>query len=398
MILGSVYRLVSMKILGNNKDKFGYYQVGDFKTYSKVESIELHKIIGIHPRWIFNEDVFTRYDWTQEPNESLEQLYQKRAQQIREDYDHIVLMFSGGADSTNILDTFVDNGIKFEEILTFNYWQADPDPEAFFHSEQHLVSYPKIKKLQDRGIPFYHRNFDLSQLAFKVLQDDYYLHNRAYMAQVHWGTSNICKTYIRESTPEYQKIMDSGKKVVFVWGSDKPRLYRVDGRYCLRFLDLVDGGVNTRTQIRNQENEYDELFYWAPECADMLCKQGHVLKNFYEKHKLYSQDDYYSEKLTPLPELHQVFDNDKTEDRLSYRNLINRLIYPTWNANTFSLGNGHNVLISSRDTVWNKDRIFRQQVDRLGQHLSGLPDYWKNDPADIYKGLKLCLSPAYFLQ
>jgi hypothetical protein len=386
-----------MNILGNNKDKFGYYLVGEFKTYSKVESIELHKITGIHPQWIFNEDVFKLYDWTQEPSESLDQLYLRRAQQIRRDYDHVVLMFSGGADSTNILDTFAKNKVLFEEIVTFNYWKADPDSDSFFHSELHKVAYPKIKSLREQGIDFKHRDFDMSELAHMVLKDPQYLNHRGYMASAHWGTSHIAKTYIRECTPDYQKIMESGKKLVFVWGSDKPRLHQVDGRYCLRFLDLTDGGVNPRTQMQAKAHEYDELFYWAPECADMLCKQGHVLKRYYEKYNIYRQDDYYSDKLIPLPEIKTVFDNDKTEDRLSFRNLINRLIYPGWDTNTFSLGKTSNVLVSSRDKVWNQDITLRIQIDRMIQHLNGLSDYWKNDPMDIYKGLKLCMSPPYFL-
>ena len=44
-----------MNSFDHNKDKFGYYLVGDFKTYSKVEAIELHKLTGIHPHWNFNE-------------------------------------------------------------------------------------------------------------------------------------------------------------------------------------------------------------------------------------------------------------------------------------------------------------------------------------------------------
>ena len=38
---GSQSRSISALI--NDKDKFGYYSVGDIKTYSKVEAIELGK-------------------------------------------------------------------------------------------------------------------------------------------------------------------------------------------------------------------------------------------------------------------------------------------------------------------------------------------------------------------
>ena len=49
---GSQSRSISALI--NDKDKFGYYSVGDIKTYSKVEAIELGKKTKRWPRWDFN--------------------------------------------------------------------------------------------------------------------------------------------------------------------------------------------------------------------------------------------------------------------------------------------------------------------------------------------------------
>ena len=54
-----------------NKDQFGVYRVGDLSFYSKIEAIEMHTRTGIHPHWDFNESVFSLYDWTKEPSESL---------------------------------------------------------------------------------------------------------------------------------------------------------------------------------------------------------------------------------------------------------------------------------------------------------------------------------------
>jgi len=50
-------------------------------------------------------------------SESLDFLYALRARQLREKYDYLVLYFSGGADSTNILKTFIDNNIFLDEIV-----------------------------------------------------------------------------------------------------------------------------------------------------------------------------------------------------------------------------------------------------------------------------------------
>lgn len=388
-----------MIILGNNKDKFGYYQVGNFKTYSKIEAIELQKITGHFPEWIFNNDVFSKYNWAVEPTETLEELYARRAQQIRDTYDHVVLFYSGGADSGNIVDTFVKNNIHFDEIATYNYMSADPD-NTYFHSEQLAVSYPKIKQLQDQGLKFYHRAIDLSNIAFNIVTDPKYRLERGYYSASHWGISHLARSYIRETTPDYQKLAEQGKKIVFVFGSEKPRLYKNQDRYCIRFLDMVDACVSVRTMILGRENEYDELFYWAPEATDIVCKQGHILMNFFKKHDLYKEDTFYSDKIVDLPSIEDLFSNRFTEDGLgvSHRNLINMLIYPDFNPGMYTVGKPNSCINSKRDAIFNKDLEYRIQLERIIQHINTLDQSWWNDVDNIEKGLKLCISPPYFLE
>ena len=65
----------------NDPDRFGYYCVGNLRTYSKLEAIELHQRTGHHPEWCFNEAVFNSYDWKVEPQLPLQELYRQRAQQ-----------------------------------------------------------------------------------------------------------------------------------------------------------------------------------------------------------------------------------------------------------------------------------------------------------------------------
>lgn len=387
-----------MIVLGNNKDKFGFYKIGDYKTYSKIEAIELHKHTKIHPHWDFNQSIFAKYDWTVEPTESLDELYAKRARQIREDYDYVVLFYSGGADSGNIVDTFVDNNIAFDEIASYNFHKADPDPDNYFNAEQIKVSYPRIKRLQERGIKFRHRIIDMSDMAFKIITDKSYNLNRAYYGTGRWGVSHVAKGQIRDYVEDYKRLIESGKKVVFVWGIDKPRLYFENNRYCIRFLDVVDSGISCLTQINNRSWEYDELFYWAPESMDIICKQGHILKNFFIKHKIYKQEKYYSDTLIDLPNIDKIFANQNTEDGLSYRNLINTLIYPKFNLKTFTLGKVLSLVTSSRDDVFNSDPEFGRQQIILKQHLSQLDPYWMNDTNNIEKGIKASISPPYYLE
>jgi hypothetical protein len=384
--------------LGNNKDKFGYYTVGEFKTYSKVEAIELSSITKKHVQWHFNDIEFSNYDWTKEPDPSLNYLYAIRAKQIREAYDHVVLFYSGGSDASNMLDAFVDNNIEFDEIATTDYLQSDPDPDSYFHAEQFKVSFPRIQELQDKGLRFKHRRIDLSEISLRVLNDPWFKTQRAYFGNSHWGTSHLSKSYIRECTSDYQDIIDSGKKLVFVWGCDKPRLFMQNNKFCLRFQDCTDTTVPIRTRICNREWEYDEYFYWAPECIDMVCKQAHVLMKFFKKHKIYLEHGFLNENKVQIPDLDLIFNNPNTYDNMSHRELINTIIYPGWNPMTFSSGKRYGTVYTARDHHFLAQSHLTSSINNCMTHLSQLDEYWINDPDNINQGLKGCLSPPYFLE
>jgi hypothetical protein len=239
------------------KDKFGFYQVGQFKTYSKVEAIELQRRTNQHPHWNFNEQVFGSFNWTVEPSESLEELYRQRAQQIRESYGYLVLFYSGGSDSDNMIRTFIKNQIPFEEIVTYSMHEADSDPNNFFHSELTQVAYPQIKQWQAQGIKFLHRNIDISKIVFNTIQNQRLGLDRVYFSNFAFGMNNLARSFIRESIPDYQDMVAQGKNFVFVTGTDKPRIHLEDNRMCLRFVDVIDGSVQPRTQLLDRAWEHD---------------------------------------------------------------------------------------------------------------------------------------------
>jgi hypothetical protein len=382
--------------LGNCKDKWGYYQVGDFKTYSKIEAIELSTVWGKFPKWRFNDLEFSAYDWTREPAKSLPELYADRARQLRDHYDHIVIFYSGGIDSENIIDTFVSNGIKFEEIATMNYHSIDPDPDSYFNTEQTKVSYPKISALQTQGIQFRHRWIDISDISKQILSEPKYRLERGYYNNSHWGTSVMGKSYIRDIIPDYQKMAEQGKKVVFVWGSEKPRVFMDQGRFCVKFIDIVDNGISPRTQMLGREWEYDELFYWAPECADIICKQAHIIKNFVTKHKIYLDEhkDSYN-NMIDIPAVNEMFGQWMP---IKYSHLVNCLVYPNFKVDRFSSGKRMLVIYSHRDKPFHQRDYWRATIDRLAQHMSNLDPRWLNNPNDINQGLVGIVSPSYFLE
>lgn len=66
-------------------------------------------------------DSYMSSDWTKEPIESFEELKKRRAEQLREKYSYLVLYFSGGADSTTMVNAFLKNNIHVDEIVTAGF-------------------------------------------------------------------------------------------------------------------------------------------------------------------------------------------------------------------------------------------------------------------------------------
>ena len=147
------------------RDKLGCYRVGPAKFYSKLEAIEAHTKTGIHPHWDFNEEVFSSIDWTKEPSETILELYGQRAKQLREKYDYIALMYSGGADSDTVLCSFLDNDIKIDEVATYVNYDATGDKDNFLNAETWNVAFPRIEMLQQQYPWLKHRIIDLSDMT-----------------------------------------------------------------------------------------------------------------------------------------------------------------------------------------------------------------------------------------
>ena len=89
---------------------------------------------------------FNIFDWSKEPTESWKELKKQRAQHIRDNYDYVVLYFSGGSDSTTVLNSFYDNNIYIDEIVTTVYDKFD---SLCLSGKKHFQMYIKIIYLEN---------------------------------------------------------------------------------------------------------------------------------------------------------------------------------------------------------------------------------------------------------
>jgi hypothetical protein len=376
------------------QDKLGVYRVGDLKFYSKLEAIEMHTRTGIHPHWDFNEAVFSSYDWTVEPKENLLELYRRRAEQIRNKYDYIVLMFSGGADSTTVLESFLTNDIHIDEIASFQNYSVTGDHESFLSAEVTRVARPKIELLKEKYPWLKHRILDLGPMEIEYFSS---AQGRNWLYEIN---SILCPSGVaRESlglkVKEWRDIIDSGKKFCILYGSDKPRVTHKNGRYVFNFVDSIDNTCTVKS-MAGQQPYTDELFFWSPDLPEICIKQAHMVKTYLSQPNIETAAFITPEKTSVAC----TVKNGKTHWLTVHG--VHRIVYPNWDITTFSVGKANDVMLTPRDEwLFNlSDTHTVKQSWEIGRKklLQTLPDYWKNDLSNWAKGVKGCISKDYYLE
>ena len=266
--------------------ELGYYQVGEVKHVGKISALIDGTARNIHPQWHFNDKVFDQFDWSIEPAESLQDLYNHRAREIRERYDYVILMYSGGSDSQTVLDAFLKSNLHIDEVIVSHPAKLENTytPDASNYDPLNLLSewdftmrpkldwlvthYPKIK------ITMY--DWSDSILDYKI-QDGFVLdrnHNVSAYSEIRNNYYNI---------DSVKSALDKYNNVGIVLGIDKPRVCFHDNAYKLYFLDLITAVFGPQYSASLRKNKlHVEFFYWHPDSCKILAKQVHQLVKFFE--------------------------------------------------------------------------------------------------------------------
>jgi hypothetical protein len=305
--------------------KRGFYQVGSEQYISKFQAILRSQETGKFPKWNYNDDIFSAINWSVEPTETLWELYSQRARQLRENNDYLVIFFSGGSDSTTLLQSFLFNNISVDEIVCWGPFKVTPknsivtqDPVNYFR-EIDIVALPYLKELAKTH-------------KFKVTLYDWTDDMVSSFSNADWiwtdvnhrfNPAQVVRNKIHECSDDALKQVERGKRVSFVVGLDKPRVTLKDGVYYSAFLDSVlNSSIGFKQAIEGKYWFNDELFYWTPDLPTLPIKMAHVVKNFFVSN----------------PSLqYMITDSNLGSWKYSreYTELVKTLCYPFWNKNTF---------------------------------------------------------------
>jgi hypothetical protein len=326
----------------NNLNEFeiiprGFYSVGGQQFRSKIHALAHGAQSGQTVTWNFHDELFARTDWKKEPEQDISYLYTLRCQQIRDEYQYLVLHYSGGSDSHNILTHFYRAGIHIDQInvtVPLEYYEnhttADNSKHAKdLHNEWYHVIKPDLEWIRlhmpNTKITVYDYTKDM--IEFDVDQDWI-----TYSGE-HCNPNVVA--WIKNYDVVDSKIYDS-KKVGHIYGIDKPRVFLHEGQWYFSFLDsLLTMMSNYRPVWLKHDYTHIINFYWSPRLPELLVKQAHLVKRYYEQNP----------QLLGLATFKALTDHEFEMQQ----NLLKTAVYPFWRPEVFQVNKARNVFFKEFD-------------------------------------------------
>ena len=312
--------------------KNGYYVVGSKNYAHKINALIEASRTCADVKWKFGNDVFDRVNWREPIETTITELYRMRAQQLRDQYDYLILAFSGGADSSNILDSFICNNIHLDEIivhwpqsLTQGTYCVSTDTSPFnILSEWEFAVLPKLQQIQ--------KNYPKIKITIDDLDDlsDEYSQDAITITKNKFHYLNIKRQ--RGIARRSSIIMNKTANMATIYGFEKPRLINVNNVLCAYFVDEMTSVVS---DLSDGYERNIEFFYWTLQLPELPIKQCQMMYHFFKNHPHLCQQ-LNSKSLQNLnqPKIGN-HPNVLAVDPEIMRNLTSQVLYPTWDPLTF---------------------------------------------------------------
>lgn len=393
-------------------NKHGFFEVGDRKFYSKLDAVQHSIQTEIPVKWNFNNEVYGALDWTTEPSKSIRELYAHRARSLREKYDYIVCMFSGGSDSTYMLQSFIDNDLRVDEIF-MNHWPKGSGPGNYMNNEIDHAALPFLKE----NIPAHWntkiRLYDYTDHVLFWLQDkDFRERSYREINNVHNLSMISVWKDLQYRFPEYLDLHDKGKSLAFVWGEAKPTVDydRSQQRHFFQFEDSYTHAPQPRDQEANDPRCNHEQFYNDPDHPQIKIKQSHLLLKTLKQSKhrrdiFLDRDEAQSPSSGPRglktknPRHSGAATCINGQNLVLDRNAFNFTIYPGWNFLTYHEDKQY-TRIKHPAHEWIAEKLPRESrswYNGFIKTFGSLPEEWRNFYGNLSHGIKK-LQVRYYIE
>jgi hypothetical protein len=246
-----------------------WYQVNGQRTWSKVEALQqANGDVGkIHFHW--HESAWDSINWSTEPTESWEELMLARCLQLREKYNHLSLMYSGGYDSHAILMTFIKHKIRLDRIICV-------EKEYYDNSYDWAYSVPFakwVKKEYQPWLEIFTPKYTQKEIAkiYNELGDEWIYYTNNHLM----GKSQAIYLLERFHTEYISDYKKNKKNSAWIMGKEKPSLDFYQDNFYAQIWDsfaIWDYSLS----------DHAEPFYISYDMPKLYVKQCWMAVNFYE--------------------------------------------------------------------------------------------------------------------
>jgi hypothetical protein len=237
------------------------YRVGTKFIYNIYPALWESMMSGSPVEFYCRDSVYDQFDWTKEPEQSLDELMTAYALDLRSRYERLILLWSGGTDSHTIYNIFRKANIRIDEILIKASAHLDQYPD-------HHVGWMRANHWDPTTVITRYDQNDTKLRKIDCADEDWVWKNKGDLLMFGMSTG-------AEGVKHLIERNHAGKRWTAVAGFEKPRLVYRDGKWYARHLD---------SPLR-QTMSYDHLtrFFLEPL---INIKQNHMIKHAVKKHIL----------------------------------------------------------------------------------------------------------------
>lgn len=275
----------------------GYYLTNGQAYSSKARCLLDATKYNTDVRWVFNDEQFNTHDFSVEPEHSLDSYYDRRARELRERYDYLILSYSGGADSHNILMAFHRQGLHIDEIIS--NWIFEASKTDYLVLDRHITETWNqnaeyeltVREKMDwitanmprTKVTLYDSSKDILTYYLKARDESWVLDSRDVINP--GGNQRYNYLHVKE----VRNRVDHQQNIGIILGIDKPSCIIDAGKLYMQFVDKPANNININPNFGEYDNTTVEFFYWSPESCELLAKQCHIFLKFLRANPTYQR-------------------------------------------------------------------------------------------------------------
>lgn len=296
----------------------------------KHEALEYATVHNHSLRFHFYDKVWETFDKSQLGKHSLTHLYADRARQLRDKYDYLVLHYSGGSDSHNVLHTFLTNNIKLDEVtvrwpkhwIDGKFYNANNQDTSAKNapSEYNYTIEPTLQYLRQHHPEIKINIVDFTENIHSLANENT-VRDRIFQMNL---SRNVLGSVIQRLDESVDRKMASANvnSIGHIFGIEKPMLYLQDSSIYFYFSDV------SFDSTAMAEGTNVEPFYWSGEFPLVAMEQVYQTGLFFKNNTQY----------LPLLNTANKSVAQVTADINLQQNLLKAIVYKhSWDFNKFQV-------------------------------------------------------------